>query len=337
MKKLLNKKNIKVISIFLSLAVFVFSLASCDLLWQTDLKETGDYLIFTTNSDINEPDWIDNNSFYATTGFTDEFVKVAMSGDIKETISLNNSAIGRINLISVSPDSKNAAVMAEYKASDFDPSNDNFNMLFYKDIYLYNFDTGKPLKITNSDSDFHGPTFYDNNTLIYFEYDRSVTDKVTMRMIKYTLDSAESTTIYENTLDEVDAFIYGDNYWRPKAKSGIAKVIMASRHLNSTETYGFDIFDLNGNLIQDGHQIITLAPVNGADWIDENNIALAGSINGQFYIYTVDLLNKTSTRIFTAPDEVENIYGLNISENGKYLISHVWMKAGGNRVLVVNL
>ena len=78
--------------------------------------------------------------------------------------------------------------------------------------------------------------------------------------------------------------------------------------------------------------------MNNTDWIDKNNIVIyIYTNNGHYYINKIDLVNRTSENIFTATDEIENIYGLNVSATGQYLISHVWMKTGGNKILAVRL
>ena len=99
------------------------------------------------------------------------------------------------------------------------------------------------------------------------------------------------------------------------------------------------VFSGQTDLNKTGDYIIvsTDTDVNEPDWIDDNSIVITSIDNGQYHINTVDLVNKTSTPIFTAPAEIVNIYGLNVSATGEYLISHAWMEAGGNKVLVVKL
>lgn len=142
--------------------------------------------------------------------------------------------------------------------------------------------------------------------------------------------------------------IQGDNYWWLKVKNGINKILVSSRHYNladDTATYSFDIFDTTGHIIQSGHNILTFdngsncdwTSVAAGDWIDENNIAIVGKKDGIYRIYTVNLINKTTKLVFTATDEIQNIWGLSVSPDKKYCIAHTWMNYEQNRLLVVKL
>ena len=230
------------------------------------------------------------------------------------------------------------AVMAQYKGENFDPENGNFEIINYRDIYIFNLKTKQPRKITTGKHIDYSPTFSDSNNLLFLQTDRTVENEITQRILQHSLDSDKTKIIFEKRYVLVDNRIKDDNFNRIKARQGINKILALSRHHNDgNPTFGFDILDFNGNILLNGHEIATFERVITLEWIDANRIAILNLEEGLRHINVINLKEKSSTRIFTAPEEVENINGLNVSPNGKYLISHVWMKEGGNRNLLIRL
>jgi hypothetical protein len=321
--------KIRVIVVFL----FVFFFFSgCSLLGIVDKPYNNPQVnLLSTSMDINEPEWFDNNTLLATTGFNNKILKLNLKGKTIEEYTVDLENLVRMNLITITPDKSLVAMNVEHGLENSK----------VQDIFLFDL-ADKILTPVTSGGGFHGPSFIDNDNLIFFEYDRSVPEQDTMRILKYTLSTENTTTIYTGVLTKDNSGAYtDDNYWWPKVNPATGDILLCGWSVEASANTYF-IIDSDGNVINDLSDFVTFnSHVRAGDWIDANTIYVSAQNNTSPNHYIIDMQFKTITPVIeVVPAEVVNIYGANLSPDGSMAASHAWCEAGnysGNKLLLVYL
>jgi len=281
--------------------------------------------IITLNYDVNEPDWFDDNTLFATTGYSDKFIKFNISGAVLQEYVVNEANILRMNLISVSPDKGRVAF-----SCDFTDGNGNSVVIVY---HL----TDDSYKIISGTGNLHGPDFYTNDVLIYFEYDYTVADKVSMRVHKYDLSDDSSSVVFEATEDlDGNGDSLGDTYWWPKINRSNGNIALCTWD-RSLDSNSYTVIDMDGKILCSLSSDLTFDTVRAIAWYDDDNIVASVKESGDSKVYLINLTGKTKSLLLgpVLADAI-NYYGMNINDSGTKVAGHYYT-GQGNRVFLLEL
>jgi len=327
----------RLVALFAAVVVCVV-LAGCAWLNPLSHLETGTYLI-NDNAPVINPDWMDDKTLVGPGSYTEIHLVAAGTGGIKQTYDPADLTVSRMSMMTASPDTSRVVMTAHFKGPDYDDTIGNNDEKDYVDILMYDFDSGELTNLTGSTSEYSGASFLSNTEVVYCEYDFSVTDKATIRIIRHNISTDVATTVLSTTIDAVDRNpTAGETYWWPKVAPGIAKVFVCATDHATAETY-FKIFDLEtGSELCDGSTVGTYDSISSGDWIDANTVVYAAGSKGNISVYVVDVSTGTGTveEEFSAADpQISYLYGLNLSPDKTMVASHA-AEFDANETFVTN-
>jgi hypothetical protein len=293
----------------------------------------GEALIIAMDSDMNEPDWIDDSTLIGTTGYDDRIIVFDTGGNISRTIPIatDNGTILRMNLIAVSPDTTTASYHIEYEDES-------------RDIATTVLATGVTTVISDTPGPYHGASYAGNDHVYFFSYDAGDTTHVTT-LYKTPIASGTDEVVFTSPAAAVDGSAAEQVYFMPRANTDGSKVILGT-DVNDGETPdgSYVIVDAEtGTIERDLKDIIRLDPVYGPDWISATEILVSGHNGEEWNIFRVDLEADTVTSLITSlPDEVITIFGVNVSPDGSRAASFCRYRdaetgAEDNRLLTISL
>lgn len=314
--------KLRVVPLVIVLLICVV-ISGCGFLNPLNRLATGEFVLSDVDSDINAPDWLDGTTLIATTGPSTNLIEVrAATGAIRRTHVIDNANITNMNAISASPDASLVVFSVNYEGAD------------YSDILVHNLATEATTNLTNASGSFHGASFLSNTEVVYFEFDDSVADEMSNRLIKYDLTSDQTTEIFENTYPMVGDDIQGDTYWWGQASSEADKVLACTTAYPSGEI-SFAIFSsVTGDRLFDGFEIGSFTTISRGDWIDENTVIIAYGAGAGSSLAVIDISTGTMVEEFPLVDDrIHRLYGLHVSPDKTMVASHAQeLDAEGNHV-----
>jgi len=324
----------KALCLLLVVAVFAV-LVGCEEAGATagSAPSPGVAQIFSMDSDMNEPDWIDDSTLIGTTGFNDKIIVFDTAGSISRTIqiSTDNGTIDRMNLIAVSPDTTTVSYHIEYEDDS-------------RDIATTVLATEETTVISDAPGPYHGASYAGNDHVYFFSYDAGDTSHV-MTLYKTPIADGADEAIFTSTAAAVEGSATEQVYFLPRANADGSKVILGTDvNDGATPDGSYVIVDGDtGTIETDLKDVIRLDPVYGPDWISATEILVSGNDGDEWNIFHVDLESEEASPLITdLPDEVIRIFGVNVSPNGSKAASFCRYRdsdtgAEDNRLLIINL
>lgn len=295
-------------------------LAGCSTLSVLDRLEQGDFYVREVEHGLNSPDWLDDATFFATFGPSNEFAKItAPFARILKTYKINDSQVRRLFSINLSPDGTLATFGVQYNEPGI------------VDIYVYDLARKEVTNLTNGTGQFHGSSFLSDSEVVYAEFDSSVAGEISNRLIRHNINTSAVRTIVDNTFStENGEIVSGVTFWSPKVSPGIEKIFAGSSRFPAGDT-SFKVLDLNtGAEVFDGFSVGSYERIGGGDWIDENTVVMAAHSERDVSYIIVDLTNG-STQVFPLQDQrVTRILGVNVSPNKVFVgsVAAEWTESG---------
>lgn len=297
-----------------------------------DSGGSGSFSVYSLDSDMNEPAWIDNNTLIATTGFDNRIITFNTAGTIANqyTVSTANGTVDRLNLISVSPDSSTASFHIEYESGT-------------RDIATIDLDTQNVTVVSDSTGPYHG-TSYDGNAAVYFFSYQEDESQHTMKLMRTPIANGTDTVVFSETAAAVDSSATEAVYYWPRAHAtGNRILLMTDLNDGGDGEISYEMVNDSGSVLKELSSFARFDQAAAGDWLSSTEILAAGRTDDNWNVYRIDVDAETVTPVLTdVPDELLSISGINLSPDGSRAAAHVrWRdpatNAEDNRLMVVTL
>jgi len=305
------------------------------------LAEQG-YLYVDLDADVNEPDWVSDSAFWASTGYDNRLVKSDLTGRLRDEIILFiYPPVSRVNMVSLAPDGTSMAFLVEYR--DEERVDISWIDIGGGDHYSFQMDGVRNRILSNPYGMInYSPSILSDNEMFYLGMDFDEYGMAEQTLFIYDRNSDTASEILLGTYAWTgEREIQGNDFYRARINSAGTLILLCKNNRDGENTnHSYAIMDTAGAVQSDGFTDHTFQELNGADWVDDDRIILAGKVDDVWGIYSILLSTGERTALFQ--DEsgaVQAIYGLNVSPDSSRTISHVrFSDSHGewNRILITS-
>jgi len=304
------------------IALITLLLAGCAWLNPLGNLAVGESVIPRADPPPMQPDWLNNERLVSTSGSLEEVYEFkASSGARAETHPYTVTGVTNSFHIGASADGNRVVFCVAYDGT------------VNTDVVLYTLSAESTTILATADGFHHSPSFLDANNVIFTEFDYSVANLFTNRVVKYNLDTDATETIIETSGAATDNTPQDDYFYLSKASPGGTRVLVAAWDQvlarNSFQVYNAS----TGALVYDGFTFGDYDRVAGADFLDENTVIVCAGGDADYSYYIVDTSTGTLVNEIALTDtRIMDMYGANVSPDGTMVASHFAEIVGGEFV-----